>query len=45
MFLNIFIGLCGDFNDNENDDFKNPQDMIEVEEVAFVNSWKVRDSC
>jgi hypothetical protein len=33
-------GLCGDFNDNENDDFKNPQDMIEVEEVAFVNSWK-----
>jgi len=36
------IGLCGNFDGNENNDFRNPQDMIEINEVAFVNTWKVK---
>jgi len=35
------VGLCGDFDGNENNDFKNPQNIIEVNEISFVNTWKV----
>ena len=34
-------GLCGDFDDNENNDYKTPQNVIEANEIPFVNSWMV----
>ena len=37
----LHLGLCGNFDGNENNDFRNPQDMIEINEIAFVNTWKV----
>lgn len=33
-------GLCGDFNDNENDDYRTPQHIREVDEISFVNTWR-----
>ena len=37
----LHAGLCGNFDGNENNDFRNPQDMIEINEISFVNTWKV----
>ncbi|XP_068168185.1 mucin-2-like [Antennarius striatus] len=38
-------GLCGDFNDVEADDFRNPNGLIEGTVWPFVNMWKGGESC
>ncbi|KAM4573875.1 mucin-5B-like [Odontesthes bonariensis] len=38
-------GLCGDFNDNEYDDFKTTTGLIEGTPVTFANTLKTRASC
>ncbi|KAK2585761.1 hypothetical protein KPH14_010370 [Odynerus spinipes] len=39
-------GLCGDYNDNSEDDFKTPSGGIsEVSANLFGDSWKINDVC
>ncbi|KAK0088266.1 hypothetical protein PV326_004912 [Microctonus aethiopoides] len=39
-------GLCGDYNDNSEDDFKSPSGGIaEVSSKLFANSWKINSYC
>ncbi|XP_071476380.1 uncharacterized protein [Diadema antillarum] len=39
-------GLCGDFNDNSEDDFVMPRgNMVETSAVAFADGWKKLGSC
>ncbi|XP_015177061.1 PREDICTED: hemocytin [Polistes dominula] len=39
-------GLCGDYNDNSEDDFKTPSGGIsEVSSNLFGDSWKINDFC
>lgn len=33
-------GLCGDFDEDEKNDFKTPQQIIESDLSVFVNSWR-----
>ncbi|KAK5902126.1 hypothetical protein CesoFtcFv8_007415 [Champsocephalus esox] len=39
------MGLCGDFNDVEVDDFRTTNGLIEGTAWAFVNTWKTKPSC
>ncbi|XP_034060549.1 mucin-2-like isoform X2 [Gymnodraco acuticeps] len=39
------MGLCGDFNDVEADDFRTTNGLIEGTAWAFVNTWKTKPSC
>ncbi|KAJ4937971.1 hypothetical protein JOQ06_002598 [Pogonophryne albipinna] len=39
------MGLCGDFNDVEADDFRTTNGLIEGTAWAFVNTWKSKPSC
>ncbi|XP_046389468.1 hemocytin isoform X2 [Ischnura elegans] len=39
-------GLCGNYNDNERDDFQTPSGGVsEVSPVVFGDSWKIQDYC
>ncbi|KAF7658625.1 hypothetical protein LDENG_00009990 [Lucifuga dentata] len=43
--LPLFMGLCGDFNDVEADDFRTRSGLIEGTAVTFANTWKTKTSC
>lgn len=36
-------GLCGTFNDNQQDDFLNPDKVLEQDPNKFGDSWIVKD--
>ncbi|KDR23192.1 Hemocytin, partial [Zootermopsis nevadensis] len=38
-------GLCGTFNQNQNDDFLTPEGDVEQDVVAFANKWKTSEVC
>lgn len=39
-------GLCGNFNDNEADDFQTPSGgVVEASAYIFGNSWKTQAMC
>ncbi|XP_057292411.1 SCO-spondin-like isoform X2 [Hydractinia symbiolongicarpus] len=38
-------GLCGNFNDDQNDDFTTPELDVVVNAASFGDSWKVNDRC
>ncbi|KAG5273593.1 hypothetical protein AALO_G00153210 [Alosa alosa] len=38
-------GLCGNFNDVMNDDFKTESGLTEGSAVSFANTWKVHGKC
>ena len=38
-------GLCGNFNDDRNDDFMTPQMLPETLPNDFGDSWKIEPSC
>uniref|UniRef100_G3NQD7 VWFD domain-containing protein n=1 Tax=Gasterosteus aculeatus aculeatus TaxID=481459 RepID=G3NQD7_GASAC len=38
-------GLCGDFNDEQRNDFMTPNGLIEGTAGTFVNTWKTKTSC
>lgn len=33
-------GLCGDFDDDDENDFRTPEGIIETDLSVFVNSWR-----
>ncbi|XP_041650556.1 mucin-5AC-like [Cheilinus undulatus] len=39
------MGLCGDFNDVEADDFKTMNGLIEGTSGIYANTWKTQTSC
>ncbi|KAI9529652.1 hypothetical protein NQZ68_007890 [Dissostichus eleginoides] len=39
------MGLCGDFNDVEADDFRTTNGLIEGTASTFVNTWKTKPNC
>uniref|UniRef100_A0A3B3V9D1 VWFD domain-containing protein n=1 Tax=Poecilia latipinna TaxID=48699 RepID=A0A3B3V9D1_9TELE len=39
------MGLCGDFNDNSEDDFKTTSGLPERTPVAFANTWRAKPTC
>lgn len=49
MFFLFFsgktCGLCGNFNNNQNDDFLTPELVTEVQANVFADSWKSDQSC
>ncbi|PNF36643.1 hypothetical protein B7P43_G19101, partial [Cryptotermes secundus] len=38
-------GLCGTFNQNQNDDFLTPEGDVEQDVAAFANKWKTNEVC
>lgn len=38
-------GLCGNFNDDSQDDLKTPSSGIETSAIIFGDSWKLQDFC
>lgn len=38
-------GLCGNYNDNQNDDFTSPSGSIEVSPNLFGDTWRVKQFC
>lgn len=45
MKLLLHPGLCGDFNDNQVDDFKTMSGLIEGTASIFASTWKTDLSC
>ncbi|XP_006822490.1 mucin-2-like [Saccoglossus kowalevskii] len=43
--FNKTCGLCGTFNDNQNDDFLTMQGDIETSSIAFANKYKTNPGC
>ena len=41
----FLLGLCGNFNDMQTDDFKTTSGVIEGTSAAFGNTWKTRADC
>lgn len=39
------IGLCGNFNGMEGDDFKTTSGLVEATGTAFANTWKAQSIC
>lgn len=39
------IGLCGNFNGMEGDDFRTASGLIEATGSAFANTWKAQSTC
>ncbi|XP_061410675.1 SCO-spondin-like [Lethenteron reissneri] len=39
------MGLCGDYDGNQLNDFTTPQGIVVIQEDAFADSWKVRSYC
>jgi len=44
-FINQSIGLCGNFNNIEADDFTTIGGLREGTALDFANTWKTRASC
>ena len=38
-------GLCGDYDNKADNDFRSRNDLIEDTALAFANSWKTSQSC
>lgn len=38
-------GLCGNYNGKRNDEFRNPEDKLVPNALAFGNSWKTGEEC
>ncbi|KAG1676891.1 SCO-spondin [Nymphon striatum] len=38
-------GLCGTFNNNQNDDYLSPDGDVESDLLSFVEKWKTSDEC
>ena len=36
-------GMCGSYDDNRENDFKNNEDEFVAHASAFANSWKITD--
>ena len=45
MFSKQVAGLCGKFNDKQQDDYTTPKGDIEVQAYKFANSWKGDIAC
>ncbi|CAB1322586.1 unnamed protein product [Coregonus sp. 'balchen'] len=43
--LPLFLGLCGDFNSVQADDFRTINGLVEGTAVTFANTWKTKASC
>ncbi|CAB1322588.1 unnamed protein product [Coregonus sp. 'balchen'] len=43
--LPLFMGLCGDFNSVQADDFRTINGLVEGTAVTFANTWKTKASC
>ena len=37
-------GLCGNFNQNQADDFRTVGGVVEATAAAFANTWKTQDN-
>lgn len=44
-FRGMTCGLCGTFNNNQNDDLTTKENVVETSVTAFGNSWKVNPAC
>ena len=44
MWEDRLCGLCGNFNDDKNDDFKMPNGSLAMTETAFSDSWQFNES-
>uniref|UniRef100_H0XU65 Mucin 5AC, oligomeric mucus/gel-forming n=1 Tax=Otolemur garnettii TaxID=30611 RepID=H0XU65_OTOGA len=44
-FHGLTCGLCGNFNQNQADDFTALSGVVEGTAVAFANTWKTRAAC
>ncbi|CAH2247939.1 c-binding -like [Pelobates cultripes] len=42
-YANKVCGLCGNFNENKNDDFINPEGELEPNSTSLGNSWQVEN--
>merc|ERR1712048_174074 len=38
-------GLCGNFNDNQNDDFLSPEGDLKIAPQIFGDSWNMQPGC
>ena len=45
MFFKQVVGLCGKFNNKQQDDYTTPGGDIEVQAYKFANSWKGDIAC
>ena len=45
QFENEVHGLCGTFNNRQDDDFRSPDGAMEMSAVSFGNSWKGVSIC
>ncbi|XP_051885680.1 mucin-2-like [Pristis pectinata] len=45
VFKNRMCGLCGNFNNVLNDEFKIASGLVEGTPAAFANTWKTKASC
>uniref|UniRef100_UPI00398F1D7E mucin-5AC-like isoform X1 n=3 Tax=Pristiophorus japonicus TaxID=55135 RepID=UPI00398F1D7E len=45
VFKNLICGLCGNFNNVLNDEFKIANGLVEGTSAVFANTWKTRASC
>lgn len=44
-YMNRTIGLCGTYNENEDDDLRTSYGAIATSPVEFGNSWKIDPNC
>ena len=44
-FIGKTCGLCGNFNDNQDDDFTTPELDVVVSPETFGDSWKLTPTC
>ncbi|XP_038621311.1 LOW QUALITY PROTEIN: mucin-5AC-like [Tachyglossus aculeatus] len=45
QFRDLTCGLCGNFNQNQADDFRAVSGVVEATAAAFANTWKTRADC
>ncbi|CDQ99674.1 unnamed protein product [Oncorhynchus mykiss] len=45
MFCTSYLGLCGDFNGVQADDFRTINGLVEGTAVTFADTWKTKASC
>ena len=38
-------GLCGNYNDDQNDDFTSPSGSLEVSPTSFGDTWRIKPFC
>ncbi|XP_072906121.1 zonadhesin-like [Hemitrygon akajei] len=42
-YMGRMCGLCGDFNDNQSDDYRKPDGTMAANDTVFGDSWKTKD--